>query len=257
MQRRASIQPLRNRPATQRRRCVAVGSEDLASTLDQVAGCLAAGWAGDYEPVRWLDALRARLREQRLHLAVLGQFKRGKSTLINALPGAPVLPSAAVPVTAVPTFIAWAPEPYLRVVYQNDRTADVFATTAVEVLRERFRQFVTEQGNPENRRGTARVELYYPADILREGVVLIDTPGIGSTLQHNTDAALEALPECDGGCSWSRPIRRLPRRSFSTWRVPAAMSCVCSSCSTRSITCPRVNGERYKRLCKTRCKQPG
>ncbi|MFY9837838.1 MAG: dynamin family protein, partial [Xanthobacteraceae bacterium] len=42
-----------------------------------------------------------------------------------------------------------------------------------------------------------RVELFYPADILIDGTVIIDTPGIGSTLQHNTEAALQVLPESD------------------------------------------------------------
>ena len=41
------------------------------------------------------------------------------------------------------------------------------------------------------------MELFYPASILADGTVLIDTPGIGSTLTHNTEAALRVLPECD------------------------------------------------------------
>jgi hypothetical protein len=41
------------------------------------------------------------------------------------------------------------------------------------------------------------VELFYPAALLAGGTVLIDTPGIGSTLAHNTEAALRILPECD------------------------------------------------------------
>lgn len=176
-----------------------VGSKDLARTLDEVANCLAEGWAGEYQPARSLDALRTRLRETRFHLAVVGQFKRGKSTLINALLGAPLLPSAAVPVTAIPTFITWASQPAVRVVYQGDHRAALFPAADAEAVAERLREFVTEQGNPENRRGVARVELHYPADILRDGVVLIDTPGIGSTLRHNTDAALEVLPQCDAG----------------------------------------------------------
>jgi GTPase Era involved in 16S rRNA processing len=41
------------------------------------------------------------------------------------------------------------------------------------------------------------VELFYPASILANGTVLIDTPGVGSTHRHNTEAALQVLPECD------------------------------------------------------------
>jgi len=61
---------------------------------------------GDVPP---LEDLKSRLDQGRLHLAVLGQFKRGKSTLLNALLGEDVLPTDVVPLTAVPTFIRPAP----------------------------------------------------------------------------------------------------------------------------------------------------
>jgi ABC-type uncharacterized transport system ATPase component len=48
-------------------------------------------------------ALAERIAEGRFHVACVGQFKRGKSTLLNALVGAPILPSGVVPVTAVVT----------------------------------------------------------------------------------------------------------------------------------------------------------
>jgi predicted GTPase len=61
---------------------------------------------------------------------------------------------------------------------------------------EKFR-FVAEEPNPKNHLGVERVELFYPADILANGTVLIDTPGVGSTIKHNTQAAMQVLPECD------------------------------------------------------------
>ena len=42
-----------------------------------------------------------------------------------------------------------------------------------------------------------QVEILHPAEILQHGVVLIDTPGIGSTFTHNTEATLNFLPQCD------------------------------------------------------------
>ena len=56
---------------------------------------------------RRLDELEKRLSQGRFHLAVLGQVKRGKSTLLNALLGEDVLPSSVVPLTAIPTFIQY------------------------------------------------------------------------------------------------------------------------------------------------------
>ncbi|MGI9953550.1 dynamin family protein [Moorellaceae bacterium AZ2] len=58
-------------------------------------------------------------------------------------------------------------------------------------------QLVTETGNPHNHKGISAVEVYYPSPLLREGVVLIDTPGIGSTFRHNTEVTLNFLPQCD------------------------------------------------------------
>lgn len=57
--------------------------------------------------------------------------------------------------------------------------------------------FVTEMGNPRNKLGVAQVEVFHPAALLGKGVVLIDTPGIGSTFRHNTEATLNFLPQCD------------------------------------------------------------
>jgi DNA phosphorothioation-dependent restriction protein DptG len=56
---------------------------------------------------------------------------------------------------------------------------------------------VTEGGNPKNRLGVTEVDVVLPAPILSKGVVLIDTPGIGSTYRHNTQATLNFLQECD------------------------------------------------------------
>jgi ribosome biogenesis GTPase A len=52
-----------------------------------------------------LNGLRERLATDRFQFAVLGQFKHGKSTVLNALLGQSVLPIGVVPVTAIPTFL--------------------------------------------------------------------------------------------------------------------------------------------------------
>jgi len=54
-----------------------------------------------------LNHLASRYCEGRFHLAVLGQFKRGKSTLLNALTGEPILPVGVVPLTAAPTCLQY------------------------------------------------------------------------------------------------------------------------------------------------------
>jgi GTPase Era involved in 16S rRNA processing len=145
-----------------------------------------------------LLALRTRMEEGRFHLAVLGQFKRGKSTLLNSFLGQPLLPTSVVPLTAIPTFLEYGPELHVRVRFQDERPAKKFSEKSVEELVSVLQGFVTEEGNPRNRLGVLQVEIQHPADILQHGVVLIDTPGIGSTFTHNTEATLNFLPQCDG-----------------------------------------------------------
>jgi GTP-binding protein EngB required for normal cell division len=146
---------------------------------------------------RKLTDLSNRFCEGRFHLAVLGQFKRGKSTLLNALTGEPILPVGVVPLTAAPTFIQFGEAPKISVRYQGGRPADEFTGASTGERCAYLAGFVTEKGNPQNRRGIAEVQVDLPAPILSGGVVLIDTPGIGSTYRHNTTATLEFLQQCD------------------------------------------------------------
>ncbi len=144
-----------------------------------------------------LSGLAQRLREHRFHLAVLGQFKRGKSTLLNALLGEPLLPTAVVPLTAIPTFLRAGKEMTVTVSFLDDRAPHERRLGSTEEAREILRKLVTEEANPQNRLGIASVEVRHPSPFLAQGVVLVDTPGIGSTLRHNTEATLRFLPQCD------------------------------------------------------------
>ncbi|NPV09705.1 MAG: Dynamin family protein [Anaerolineae bacterium] len=171
--------------------------EDLGELLELAVVRLET-LGSEYAPDRdRLMSLMQRLREQQLHLAVLGQFKRGKSTLLNALIGADILPAAVVPLTAVPTLLRWGPDLSMRVFYQDDHRQERFDGESTEDVAARLARYVSEEGNPHNRMGVAHVEVTYPSPFLSDGVVLIDTPGIGSTLRHNTEATLDFLPQCD------------------------------------------------------------
>ena len=142
-----------------------------------------------------LRALAARLAAARLQVAVVGQFKRGKSSLLNALLGIPVLPMGVVPLTAVTTVLS-AGSPLLRLEFLDGKRIERLSAN-LDGLRAGLAILVTEEGNPANRHGLRQVEARLPAPLLARGVVLLDTPGIGSTLRHNTEAAIAALPECD------------------------------------------------------------
>jgi Dynamin family len=146
---------------------------------------------------RQLKDLAARLSAGRLRIAVLGQFKRGKSTFLNALLGYDLLPAGVVPLTAIPAFLRWGPENLVNISFLDGQPSQVIAAGNVCDIAVALRRYATEEGNPRNRARVARVEVSLPAPLLVSGIELIDTPGIGSTLRQNTDAALEVLPECD------------------------------------------------------------
>src|ERR1700690_3123336 len=72
------------------------------------------------EQQRLLDRLNeqsARLSKTAFQLAALGQFKRGKSTLLNAFVGYPLLSAGILPLTAVPTFLSRSPTAQIRLKY--------------------------------------------------------------------------------------------------------------------------------------------
>ena len=136
------------------------------------------------------------LREERFHLAVLGQFKRGKSSLLNALLGGEFLPTSSIPLTALPTVVHWGKTRRAFIFFQNGQVKEA-AFSDDQSLTAYLTQFVAEQENPHNRHGVKQVEVEYPAKFLAEGVTLIDTPGIGSTFKHNTETTLQFLHQCD------------------------------------------------------------
>jgi ribosome biogenesis GTPase A len=133
--------------------------------------------------------LAARVSEGRFYVACLGQFKRGKSTLINALVGTPILPVGFIPVTAVPTVIRFGEREKARVRGRDSSWREI----AVPDLGE----YVSEEHNPENAKGIAGVEVFVPSPMLASGMCLVDTPGLGSVFTGNTAATESFIPHID------------------------------------------------------------
>lgn len=149
-----------------------------------------------------------RLSENVFQLAVLGQFKRGKSTLLNAFVGYPLLSAGILPLTAVPTFLAGGPTTQIRLSYLSGGI-DEHDVDSLDTLSSEIAAATTEEQNPHNEKGLQRVDVVIPGNRWLDAITLIDTPGIGSTHTHNTDAAYAVLPECDAAlfvCSVDPPI---------------------------------------------------
>lgn len=169
----------------------------LVSLLEK-AGNIFIGLGAEFSPdIQKLDVLKNRLLEGRFHLAVLGQFKRGKSTLLNALMGEPLLPVSVVPLTAVPTFIQFEANPLIRITCGIPPQIEEFKGQSVKERMAFLSKYVAENENPKNTRNVTDIQVFASSSILSRGVVLIDTPGIGSTYSHNTQATMDFLDQCD------------------------------------------------------------
>jgi hypothetical protein len=144
---------------------------------------------------RQLDGARSRLTERTIPVAVVGEFKRGKSTLVNALLQRAVCPVDADVVTAVPTLVRYGEQ--LRVtayVEADDGGEPRPEEMPVEILGE----LVSEAGNPGNRRRLRSVEVYLPHRMLRSGLCLLDTPGVGGLDSAHGLITMSALEAAEG-----------------------------------------------------------
>lgn len=90
---------------------------------------------------------------------MLGQFKRGKSTFLNALLGEPLLSTGVVPLTAIPTFIHWAGAASINVSFLDARATEQQPVSGRRQIQDQLSRFVTEEGNPGNRLRVARVDV--------------------------------------------------------------------------------------------------
>ncbi len=133
--------------------------------------------------------LAARISEGRFYVACVGQFKRGKSTLLNALVGHEVVPTGFVPVTAVPTVIRFGEALHARIRMRDGSWRDI----ALSDLKEH----VTEERNPENRKHVDGAEVFVPSSLLSSGMCFVDTPGLGSVFTGNTATTQAFIPHVD------------------------------------------------------------
>ena len=162
-------------------------SQELIGLIDRLSSVSLS--RGDDKIHENLREISEKLVGNHFHLVVLGQFKRGKSTFINSLLGEKVLPTAVVPLTSIVTLIKHGERETIEVHFTNGQRKTI--------SRSELPDYVTERGNPENEKMVNHVEVSYPSDYLKDGVYIIDTPGVGSTFENNTEMTYNYLPRVD------------------------------------------------------------
>jgi GTP-binding protein EngB required for normal cell division len=138
-----------------------------------------------------LEGLLERLEAKTFEIAVFGRVNSGKSSLLNAVLGFQALPVGITPITAVPTRVIWGEPPKAEIRFAE--------APDLEIPLEQLSDFVSEMGNPENRKRVVRAVVRIPSPELRDGVVFVDTPGVGSLAKAGARESYAYLPRCDLG----------------------------------------------------------
>ena len=141
--------------------------------------------------LRKFHLISNKVKNKDFQLVVLGQFKRGKTSLINALIGVNLLPTAVIPLTSVVTILKYGDKPFARVVFLDGETKELMVL--------KLEDYISEDKNPKNIKQVDKMIIKYPSSYLKDGVQIIDTPGVGSVYGHNTDVAYEFVPQADAG----------------------------------------------------------
>lgn len=122
--------------------------------------------------------LKVRLNKPELNVLISGEVKVGKSTFINCLVGEEICPSADEVCTNVPSMIKYGEQPKVIVHFKPNEQG--VSSTTKEITREEIPNYSTETTNSKNREDVDYIEIIVNNPHLPQGLVLIDTPGLGA-----------------------------------------------------------------------------
>lgn len=142
-----------------------------------------------------VEAAAQRLDDPSTRVLVVGEFKQGKSSLVNALLNASICPVDDDIATCVPTAVGYADDPAALAVYEPEDDDAEPATEPVDP--DQLTDYVSEWGNPANERRLRMVEVGLPRRLLGSGLTLVDTPGVGGLGSVHGALTVGALPSAD------------------------------------------------------------
>jgi small GTP-binding protein len=133
------------------------------------------------------ERLVRKLEDDRFHLVVVGEFNHGKTTFVNALLGQRALPVGVTPTTAAIHHIRWAESPEAFVVSAGGARR--------EIPFEEAQRFAA--GGGASTADVDYLEVGYPASLLKERIVLVDTPGVNDLSLQRADITYSYIPRAD------------------------------------------------------------
>lgn len=164
---------------------------DIAVAVEVVAAIAHDFERGDF--VERLSIAAARVRRPATIICVVGEFKQGKSSLVNALLGHFICPVDDDIATSAITLIRYGPEPHVEV---RRRIGDRVVVESAQPWE--LTDWVSERGNPDNVKDVERVDISIPHALLANGLAIVDTPGMGGLGAGHAAATLAFLPFADG-----------------------------------------------------------
>jgi len=128
-----------------------------------------------------------KLRDEQFHLVVLGEFNHGKSTFVNALLGTELLPTGITPTTATINHLVYADQPCAKALTLD---GEEIALSPSEIS-----DWATVAGA--HSKEVQRLEIGYPAALLKQGITLVDTPGVNDLNEQRADITYGYVPRAD------------------------------------------------------------
>lgn len=139
---------------------------------------------------RMVNNLESAIHQDCYKILVLGEFKRGKSTLVNALLGRSIVPMDVLPETATLNEVVYSDTPFVKVFYSNGLVED--GTLSAEFL-QRF------SANAENSQAhlVDKIQMGYPLPFLQDKITLVDTPGVADLDETRCDITYQIIPQAN------------------------------------------------------------
>ncbi len=158
--------------------------------------------AGDVKDASAIEHVQTQIAQYRLGLfriVVVGEVKKGKSSFINALLGEPgLLPTASDVATSTVYKLMYGTPKKIKVFPLAAETeATATAPAPIEIAEDQLGEYGTEAGNPNNRRRVDFIGIQVPHPLLKDGVAIIDTPGLGGLFQKHRDITWRYIPNAD------------------------------------------------------------
>ncbi|MCZ8241998.1 MAG: dynamin family protein [Microcystis sp. LE19-131.1A] len=181
----------------------------FADQLDQIRQTLvtsekqAAEASGKLALSALIDNLRRevdKLKNAKFRFLIIGDFNRGKSSILNVLFGQELLPMGVTPTTSIPTFIQYGEQAKV-IVYKKDGTQESMGlkeyqqkyTFNSKQVKDKIKNIFKTVENWLN--SLEKAEIYYPIELLSRGVEFIDTAGLNSS-EAEDRKTLSYIPEC-------------------------------------------------------------